>query len=139
MSKLESQTLQLNYTQGDVLAYLKYITESLHSVANAQNLLLKVESDHTSLLMDYDPVRLLQIMYNLLSNAIKFTPSGGKITLKANEVGNNLHLSVADTGAGIAEDELNQLFDRFFQAKTSNTPKPVAQALACHSPENWSG
>ena len=65
LSKLESQTLQLNYTQGDVLAYLKYITESLHSVANAQNLLLKVESDHTSLLMDYDPVRLLQIIYNL--------------------------------------------------------------------------
>lgn len=123
LSKLESQTLQLNYTQGDVLAYLKYITESLHSVANAQNLLLKVESDHTSLLMDYDPVRLLQIIYNLLSNAIKFTPSGGKITLKANEVGNNLHLSVADTGAGIAEDELNQLFDRFFQAKNQQHAK----------------
>jgi signal transduction histidine kinase len=59
---------------------LRYITESLHSFANAQNVMLRVESKETEIVMDYDPERLLQIVHNLLSNAIKFTPSGGKVT-----------------------------------------------------------
>lgn len=123
LSKLESNALQLNYQQGDVLAYLKYIAESLHSLANAQNLMLRVESDHAKIEMDYDPDRLLQIMYNLLSNAIKFTPSGGKIIVQANQQGQWLHLSVTDTGVGISEHELPHLFDRFFQARNQDHAK----------------
>ena len=123
LSKLESQTLQLHYTQGDVLAYLKYISESLHSVANSQNLLLKIESDQARIEMDYDADRLLQIMYNLLSNAIKFTPSGGKVILRANQVNDRLHIGVEDTGPGIPEEEMVQIFDRFFQAKNQQHAK----------------
>ncbi|MBK8701235.1 MAG: response regulator [Saprospiraceae bacterium] len=123
LSKLESNTLKLNYTRGDVLAYLKYITESLHSMANAQNLLLRVESDQAKIEMDYDADRLLQIMYNLLSNAIKFTPSGGKVVVRADQKDNWLHISVTDTGAGIAEHELPYLFERFFQARNQEYSK----------------
>ena len=123
LSKLESNALQLQYQHADVLAYLKYIAESLHSLANAQNLMLRVESDQAKIEMDYDPDRLLQIMYNLLSNAIKFTPSGGKIIVQANQKDQWLHISVADTGVGISEHELPYLFDRFFQARNQDHAK----------------
>lgn len=123
LSKLESNTLKLNYIHGDVLAYLKYIVESLHSLANAQNLLLRVESDQVKIEMDYDPERILQITFNLLSNAIKFTPSGGKIILKADLNGSWFHLSISDTGVGIPEDEIPFLFERFFQAKNQEHTK----------------
>lgn len=123
LSKLESNTMKLNYIQGDILAYIKYICESLHSLANAQNILLRVESDQAKIEMDYDPDRFLQIMYNLLSNAIKFTPSGGKVMLRANLNGPWLHISVTDTGAGIPDEEIPFLFERFFQAKNQEHAK----------------
>ena len=133
LAKLESNTLKINYVQGDVLAYLKYIAESLHSLANAQNVMLRVESDQASIVMDYDPERFLQIVHNLLSNAIKFTPSGGRVVLRAavkhgdfenqHVLEKHLLLTVTDTGAGIPAEELPHLFERFFQAKNQEHAK----------------
>ena len=123
LAKLESNTLKMNYIQGDILAFIRYIAESLHSLSNAHNLLLRVESDQTKIVMDYDPERFLQIIHNLLSNAIKFTPSGGKIILQANQEGQWLKISVTDTGAGIPPEELPHLFERFFQARNQEHAK----------------
>ncbi len=81
LAKLENNSLKMNYVQGDVLPYLRYIAESMHSLADTKNVTLKVESDESAIVMDYDPERLLQIIHNLLSNAVKFTPSGGKVVL----------------------------------------------------------
>lgn len=114
LAKLESHTLTINYVQGDVLPYLRYISESLHSFANAQNVMLRVESNETQIVMDYDPERLLQIVHNLLSNAIKFTPSGGRVTIR---------LTVTDTGAGIPPEDLPNIFDRFYQANNLEKAK----------------
>ncbi len=123
LAKLETNTLKMNYIQGDILAFIRYIAESLHSLANAHNLMLRVESDQAKIVMDYDPERLLQIVHNLLSNAVKFTPSGGKVALRANREGKWLQLSVTDTGAGIPADELPHLFERFFQARNQEHAK----------------
>ncbi len=123
LAKLESNTLKINYVQGDLLPFLKYIVESLHSLANAQNLLMRVESNQLSIVMDYDPERILQIVHNLLSNAIKFTHSGGKVLLRADLKGKWLHLTVSDSGAGIPADELPHLFERFFQANNQEHAK----------------
>lgn len=123
LAKLESNALKINYIQGDALAFIRYIAESLHSLANAQNLILRVESEQAKIVMDYDPERLLQIIHNLLSNAVKFTPSGGKVTLRANREGQWLLLTVTDTGAGIPPEELPHLFELFFQAKNQEHAK----------------
>lgn len=129
LSKLESNTLKMNYIQGDILTFIKYIVESLHSLANAQNLMLLVESKQGEITMDYDPERFLQIVHNLLSNAIKFTPSGGKVVLNVStdpaglEGRPSLHLRITDSGAGIPPDELPHIFDRFFQARNQDYAK----------------
>jgi signal transduction histidine kinase/DNA-binding response OmpR family regulator len=128
LAKLESNTLQMNYVQGDVLTYLRYIAESMHSLANTQNVMLRVESEEAAIVMDYDPERLMQIVHNLLSNAVKFTPSGGRVVLAAKTLEGfktlpTLTIAVADTGAGIAAEELPRIFDRFFQAKNQQHAK----------------
>jgi len=135
LAKLESNTLKMNYVQGDVLAYLRYIAESMHSLSNAQNVMLRAESDQASIVMDYDPERLMQIVHNLLSNAIKFTSSGGRVILTAkietsSPLAPQLSLQVSDTGAGIAAEELPRIFDRFFQAKNQQhiSPSPLGRA-----------
>ena len=129
LAKLESNTLKMNYIQGDILTFIRYIAESLHSLANAQNLMLRVESDQAKIVMDYDPERFLQIIHNLLSNAVKFTPSGGKVILRATvDLAGfknlpSLNIAVTDSGAGIPPEELPHLFERFFQAKNQEHAK----------------
>jgi len=130
LSKLESKALKINYVQGDALAYLRYIAESLQSLANAQTLTLHVDSDQDSIVMDYDPERLLQIVYNLLSNAVKFTPAGGSVDLRITiddlrlgAQATSIVIRVIDTGIGIPAHDLPFLFDRFFQANNQERSK----------------
>ena len=62
-----------------------------------------------------DPDRLQQILLNLLTNAVKFTPTGGKITISCHTRGGETEISVADTGRGIPEDQLERIFEPFVQ------------------------
>jgi CheY-like chemotaxis protein len=62
-----------------------------------------------------DPTRLRQILYNLISNAIKFTPAGGSVRVAGRNDGAMVELTVADTGMGIATEDLPRLFSEFEQ------------------------
>ncbi len=66
-----------------------------------------------------DRDRCLQVFENLIGNAIKFTPRGGRITVGAIPGEGEVHFSVADTGPGIAPENLPRVFDRFWQAKNA--------------------
>lgn len=67
-------------------------------------------------LVECDRERILQVLGNLLGNAIKFTPAGGRVTVGARAEGGAMVFFVADTGPGIAPEQLGLVFDRFWQA-----------------------
>lgn len=73
LSKLDAGQLKLNMRQGDVIAYLKYLTESFYSMAQDKHIHLTFISVEKEVIMDFDEEKLQQIVYNLLTNAIKFT------------------------------------------------------------------
>ncbi|MEE9615058.1 MAG: hybrid sensor histidine kinase/response regulator [Thermodesulfobacteriota bacterium] len=75
-----------------------------------------------------DRNRLLQVMLNLLSNAVKFT-SDGKITVKARDMGDNIQVSVADTGEGIYPEEREKVFDEFYRIGDDLTGRPAGSGL----------
>jgi CheY-like chemotaxis protein len=66
-----------------------------------------------------DQGKVKQVTCNLLSNAVKFTPKGGSICVEASKTGNNLTLSVSDTGIGIEPEDHPQLFQRFTQLEST--------------------
>jgi CheY-like chemotaxis protein len=68
-----------------------------------------------------DPQRLQQIVWNLVSNAIKFTSQPGRIDVELSKDDRQIHLSVRDTGIGIAPEFLPHVFERFLQADSSTT------------------
>jgi cell cycle sensor histidine kinase DivJ len=68
--------------------------------------------------VDADPRALKQIVLNLVSNALKFTPAEGAVTVTLQAVGHVLELAVADTGLGIADEDLERLGQPYQQAGT---------------------
>jgi signal transduction histidine kinase len=68
-------------------------------------------------LVSGDERRIRQVVFNLLSNAVKFTPAGGFVDVRATQVNGTVSVSVADTGPGIAAEDLRRIFDEFQQTK----------------------
>ncbi|MEM1327217.1 MAG: two-component regulator propeller domain-containing protein [Bacteroidota bacterium] len=123
LSKLENKSFQLQYQQSDIIAYLRYLTQSFHSYANAQNLSLNFYSSEEELIMDFDAEQIKQIMTNLISNAVKYTPSSGAIDVKIKRNEDRLLWQIQDTGVGIEKSDLTNIFDRFYQVDDSSTRK----------------
>jgi signal transduction histidine kinase len=68
-----------------------------------------------------DPARIQQVLSNLLENANKYTPEGGRISISARPVGDEVEISVADSGPGIPADQIEDIFERFSRADASET------------------
>jgi len=129
LSKLESNAFQLKQVQGNLVQYLRYLTESFQTYTNGHNLSLRFFSTLEEVVMDYDPEQVKQVFNNLISNAVKFTPSGGHIQVSLTKVEQNLQLQVEDTGIGIADEDLPSIFDRFHQLDNSSTRKTEGTGL----------
>ncbi|MCI3273797.1 sensor histidine kinase [Streptomyces cylindrosporus] len=79
--------------------------------------------------LDADPVRMRQALGNLVSNALRHTPADGTVTLAARHEGNDVVFTVADTGTGIAAEDLPHVFDRFWRAEKSRSRRTGGSGL----------
>ncbi len=130
LSKLETGKMQLQLAKADIINFLRYIVESFHSLAESQQKQVHFLSEIDSLYVEFDQEKIRQIVSNLLSNALKFTPERGNIYITVLEnlpaqTGQNsqLVLKIKDTGIGIPENQLQHIFDRFYQLDNSHTRK----------------
>ncbi|MER5795116.1 HAMP domain-containing sensor histidine kinase [Streptomyces sp. NPDC001980] len=96
--------------------------------ADAAGVTLLTDSDGTAWL-DADPVRMRQALGNLVSNAIRHTPADGTVTLSARRAGDDVVLTVTDTGPGIAADDLPHVFERFWRAEKSRSRRTGGSGL----------
>lgn len=129
LSKLEDGKMTLHLVNGDVINFLRYIVESFQSLAVSQQKQFHFLSDADELVVAYDAEKLRQIITNLLSNALKFTPAQGNVyvSISQEETGDadaiQMILKIKDTGIGIPENQVQHIFDRFYQLDNSHTRK----------------
>jgi signal transduction histidine kinase len=99
-------------------------------LAEAQGVRLSVAASGESLVVSGDPDRLAQVLRNLLSNALRHTPAGGQVEVVVKRDEGGVTLAVADTGAGIAPDDLPHVFDRFYRGDRRGRGAGLGLAIA---------
>lgn len=112
--KLREETARLD----EVLAS---VVERYQHVAEAKGIRLDFHPTTAIPKMRFDPMRMEQVMVNLLDNAIHYTPSGGVITVDIRHKAHQVQVVVADTGVGIAADELPYIWDRLYRVEKSRS------------------
>ena len=122
-SKLESDKLELKLQELNLVELVTATTEELRLLAEQKNLTLVLHSNLENPKIINDPVRLQQVLVNLISNAIKFTETGGVFVEVQPLNHNRVVLMVKDTGIGIPESELTNIFQEFWQVDRSTTRK----------------
>jgi signal transduction histidine kinase len=100
-----------------------------HPVEKA-GLRMQVEIEAGLETMEVDPDRMMQALDNLMSNAIRWTPAGGEIRLAAGREDGQTRLEIADSGAGIAEEILPHVFERFYRGESARQDSSSGLGLA---------
>ncbi len=114
LSKIESGRLSLRPEAFDFSTVVKESLATVQGLANAKRLAIQTSINVPSAIVA-DRLRVKQILVNLLSNAVKFTPDNGRIDVEGHVRNGIVHLSVADSGIGIPEQEHTAIFDKFHQ------------------------
>ncbi len=118
LSKIEADRVSLTRRQTPMEPLLQEALEGVRPSAAAKGIQLAAALGSLAP-FSCDPLRVKQVLYNYLANAVKFTPLGGRVELRAQEVGGWLRVEVEDNGIGIAEDDLAKLFQPFSQVDSS--------------------
>ncbi|HXF61035.1 MAG TPA: ATP-binding protein [Caldilineaceae bacterium] len=125
LSLADAGQLKLERKPTDLGALAERLVSHLHTQAEAHQVSLTVETPPNLPPVPADPDRLGQIITNLVSNALRHTPPGGHITLRAHCQPDGpapaVVVQVADTGSGIAPDDLPHIFERFYRADKSRS------------------
>jgi len=121
LSKVEAGKLELDLSEVSVSSLLQHSLIVLKEKALKHQIRITARSTVAPDSMLADERKLKQTLFNLLSNAIKFTPEGGEVTVTAEDFGQGIQFSVADSGIGIKAEDLERIFNPFEQVDSSST------------------
>jgi signal transduction histidine kinase len=119
LAHAESGTLVMQKEPTDVAALASEVVDTFSAEARSRQVSLRLDAPHDLALVTVDPLRLREILMNLLSNALHHTPANGRISIELNTSRDQVVVTVADTGTGIAPEDLPKIFDRFYKGTTS--------------------
>ena len=129
LDKLESGTIKLNINKNNIIDTYHKALKPIYHLIQQKN----IHHSEINLLNDnefyYDEARIIQVFQNILGNAYKFTEESGMIQVKFQEKDNLLKIGIFNTGKKIPEEDIELIFDKFYQSKHQNIRKPVGTGL----------
>jgi len=122
ISRIESGLIKINKEAVSLTVLIRQAAETMKSYATEKNIELIEQSPIVSEQVYADKDMILRVIINLLSNAVKYTPQGGSVKIEscADEAEQVVRVSVTDTGIGISEDEIEQVFDKFYRVDANS-------------------
>jgi two-component system phosphate regulon sensor histidine kinase PhoR len=130
LSRIETGKAELNLEPVNLNNLVEEVTAQLSPQAERQQLAVVRELAADLPLVPADKARLRQVVLNLLHNAIKFTGPGGKITVTTRKQGDSVTVAIADTGRGIAREDLPHVFERFYKGDKARAGEGTGMGLA---------
>ncbi len=130
LEKFESGNQQLNISSIHLPKLIGEVVESMENMLHAKNISfdLNIARNIPKTIADRD--RIIQVITNLLSNAIKFChPEKGYIRISCYTVDDRIKMNVIDNGNGISKDQVDRIFDKFYQAQNQLFKKPAGTGL----------
>ena len=129
LDKLESGTIKLNINKNNIIDTYHKALKPIYHLIQQKN----IHHSEINLLNDnefyYDEARIIQVFQNILGNAYKFTEESGMIQVKFQEKDNLLKIGIFNTGKKIPDEDIDLIFDKFYQSKYQNIRKPVGTGL----------
>ncbi len=131
LSKIEAGKIELELSNIKIAELLEnsliMVKEKCHN--HGINLELKISPEVNEIEFSIDERRIKQVMYNLLSNAVKFTPDGGSVLIETEHKEHILKVSITDSGIGISSENLDKIFEEFYQVEGGITDKTPGTGL----------
>ncbi len=121
ISKIESGEMKLNACPVNLVSIVKELAFSFSSLAERKKITFNVNNDNEKIITYLDKDKFDKILSNVLANAFKFTPEGGKIEVRISQNKKKVEITISDTGTGIPKNQINKIFDRFYQVDGSHT------------------
>ncbi len=118
LSTAEAGSLLLEREPTDLAALAADVVAAFAPRAAAAGVELATEADGVPVI-EVDGVRIRQVLENLVTNALRHTPSGGRVLIRVGAVDEGVEIAVADTGPGIAAEQLETVFDRYARSADS--------------------
>lgn len=120
ISRLESSQIQLRSEATDLNELVENVCEQLGPLWRDKNQILTTSLE-PMFSIEIDGVLIQEVILNLIENAIKYTPAGGRIQVKTEEVDDKAVFSVQDSGPGISSEEQDRIFEKFFRGEAHQT------------------
>ena len=112
ISRIESDKLKLKLTWENLSEIIRECIEEIKYLVNLRNIYMQLDLP-VEVYLNVDKIRIGQVITNLLSNAIKNTPSKGLVKINLKEINDDIYISIVDTGVGLTESDMEQLFKQF--------------------------
>lgn len=121
LSRIENGTTKFNPEKTDMIRLVRSVVEAQEQLFSDRGLRLKldVKTNRRELFCEVDRDMIRQALINLMSNALRYTPEEGYVVVSVSQEGRDVLVSVADTGIGIAKEDLARVFSRFWRSDAS--------------------
>lgn len=119
----DSKSDILNYSELDLEGFLSRLAKDWQPALSSKSMAVILEIADDARAVQVDRFRFEQVMHNLFDNAFKYTPIEGQIRVRSSRVGGHIEISVEDNGAGIPEEDLPHIFERFYRVDKARTRK----------------
>ena len=129
--KLEQGHMKLKVYEQDIVPFLKEIYLSFYEYASSRSITYNFTAPQENVLCYFDPKQMQKVFYNLLSNAFKYTKPNAAIEMILENKENEVTIKVIDNGIGISKEDIDKIFDRFYQAENgiSNITKTPSTGI----------
>lgn len=121
ITKLEVDSLQMDFQLFDIKKLTKEIIDSLELKAQEKNIKVTLSKDYPTYQVYADRLKIAQVLLNLITNSINYGNENGETKIRFHEMNDLLLIEVSDNGPGIEKKDLPRLFERFYRVEKSRT------------------